>query len=252
MPGLGAIAAEFESVEGASLVFDLLNGRNTALGVVKALCQRQEQLTFEQLERLQTLIIRLTGEAPFAHAAIIALLKEFYHCQNQEVYVGIWSTFGMNEGDLHNSLIHDHTRVAEYININSFEARLWGAMGREVEDYIGSHPIRSTARSIEKRVLDEEFQTVDAEVAAACLWIIHGSKTLWRLSKDGDLNSGGKDWRGELWTGPSGYGVERWELWRARFQDTADGQVDSVRAETRQLALTAVANMDAAQATVVE
>lgn len=244
---LGAIMAEHANLAEAALVFDLINGRQTPSGVVQTMIQQnhfQEDLS-ERLEKLQSLILDLATDVPFTHAPLVALLNAFRTCSNKDVYTGIWGTFGMHEGDLHSALMHNDEQAAEYININGFEAQLWRAMGSEVEDYLYSYPINSYARSIEQQNPKEEFQTMDGEVAAACLWMIHGSERIWKLTKEADHESGGKDWRGDLWKGEQGYSVERWELWKKRFQDVADGKVEKVGAETKRLAVAAVTNMTA-------
>lgn len=123
----------------------------------------------------------------------------------------------MHEGDFHSALMHHRDSAAQYININSFEVQLWQAMGKEVEDYIFGHPIRKLARSIEQEKPDGDFQSADAELASACLWMIHTNERVWRLSKNKDHDSDGKDWRGDLWTGERSYSIERWELWANRF-----------------------------------
>ena len=247
---LETIKSSFDEVQGSRLVFDLINGRDTPLGVVQAMIQQNESkdATFERLGRVQSMIIRLATKVPFAQASLVALLEAFHNCSDRDIYMGIWGTFGMNEGDLHSALMHDQERAAQYININSFEAQLWKTMGEGVEDYTMGHPIRIFARSIEQEKPDDGFQTTDAETACACLWAIHTSKGVWHLSKTKDPDGNGKDWRGDLWTGERGYSVERWELWKRRFHDVAEDKVEGVSIETRRLAVAAVANMDGEEA----
>jgi len=250
MQTLKSIAADHEDCAEAHLVFDLINGRQTPLGVVQTISQQGDASDddFSHLGKLQNLMLHLATDAPSTHASLVALLVAFRQCREKTIGDGIWGTFGMNEGDLHSSLMYDPRSASDYINLNGFEAQLWRALGNVVEEYILGHPLRNFAPCIENATPAEEHQTVDVEIAAACLWMIHGSERLWRLCAAGDGFSDGKDWRGDLWTGEMGYSVERWGLWSRRFKNIADGEVEGVGRETRELAMSALSNMAAAKA----
>ncbi|KAF2772152.1 hypothetical protein EJ03DRAFT_214274 [Teratosphaeria nubilosa] len=243
------IRTNFKDIEESQLIFELINGQQTAIGVVQSISQHVP--SFDHLEKLQSMIINLAIEVPFTQPSLVSLLEAFYSCSNKEIHNGIWGTFGMNEGDLHSSLMHDETSAEAYLNINGFEARLWQAMGEEVEDFVYGSLIGNLARSIDREEPDDHFHhTPDVGIAAACLWMIHGGERAWRLSTGDYHDEEAKDWRGDLWRGRRGYSVERWRLWKRRFEDAVEGRVGRVGRETKRLAGAAVANMEAVEGRV--
>ena len=245
-PSLSSIRADFVNTRGSQLIFDLCEGRNTPRGVLRTIAafDWSKDGISQQLDDLQSLFIRLATCVPATHPYIISLLQAFYHCTNKEIEHGMWGTWGMNAGDAHSALEYDHHRAVEYVNINGFEAQLWRIMGSEMEDYMWGHPVRNIARAIEHEKPSDEFQTANAEVAAACLWMIHGSERLWALSNANYTDNEGKDWRGDLWTGQRGYSVLRWRLWQKRFRDVAEGRFEGVSDDTNRLAMAALTNME--------
>lgn len=233
---------------------DLIGGQGSPLSVSQYICDQVEKIQQQPdsvesyLSKVRSLIISMAVEVPFSQIFLVDLLAILNEWPGELLRTGIWGVFAMEEGDSHSSLAANSEEVAQYVNINSFEARLWQRLGRDIGFGLIGDPIRNLARSIEEQDPNGYFQTWDTELAAGCMWVIHAAPLIYSLCKSGDEDSDGKTWQGSLWaSGRRGYSLERWSFWLERFQEISSREFPGVINETRRYAATACCTMRAVE-----
>ena len=140
--------------------------------------------------------------------------------------------------------------VAQWLNLNSFIARLWTSVGSgtdatiEFEFYAGV-ALRSalegysdftgTARREEDRKNDG---ALDCDVAVAAEWIDQAGSVIYAAShgKDGgEPAPEDKACPGTLYHGPQNFCDERWQFWKKRFGEISTEEGVSEKSKSRAL-----------------
>jgi hypothetical protein len=94
--------------------------------------------------------------------------------------------------------------------------------------------MQSTALHSLSQALEGEIHTypqirrAGIHIPAASAWMIHAAPTIWQFCKSEELYEraveqrywyGGSDGGNGLWDGDGGFGVERWEFWKQKFEE---------------------------------
>jgi hypothetical protein len=238
-----ADAIQIDNSEAKMAILNLTRDRNSALSVTTLLVEQASRLEAKEssnaasdyLEDIHTGLSSLAARAPITHTHLVDLIELLHKRKEKIVQVGFFGSFGMQHGDYHRYLESDSDQAEKYININSFEARLWSRLGRDFGHEVTSDPIEKLSRSVEASLPDNHgFQTVDAKISTVCMWMLHVGPAIWSLSRQEDKNEIGNQFRGCLWKdGKNGYSMARWEFWLERFSAISRGDGPEVTVETR-------------------
>jgi hypothetical protein len=238
-----ADAIQIDANEEKMAILNLIRGRNSALSVVNLLVEQASRFeakgpsnaASEYLEDIHTGLSSLAARAPVTHPHLVDLIELLHKSQEEVVRIGFFGSFGMQHGDYHRYLESDPEQAEKYININSFEARLWNRLGRDFGYEVTSDPTEKLSQSVEASLPDNHgAQTVDAKISTGCMWMLHAGGAIWTLSRQEDNDEVGNQFRGCLWKdGKNGYSMARWEFWLERFNAISRGDGPEVTAETR-------------------
>lgn len=117
-----------------------------------------------------------------------------------------------------------------YINLNAFCARLFGSGVVTWKPNFAIWALRDALES-------DQAEPSSCYLAAALLWIEHAGQCLydWLRRGDGDEQFVGITAPGDLYKGPGGLPVERWNFWKSRLESLAsksgsDGLEERARA----------------------
>jgi hypothetical protein len=238
-----ADAIRISSDEAKMAVLNLLRGRSSAFNLVSLLVERASHLSVEEssqaaadyLEDIHTGLSDLAANAPITHPHIVDIISLLHERPEEVLHAGFLGTFGMQHGDYHRYLEHTPSQSEQYINIDSFEARLWTRLGRDFAREVTSDPIEKLSRSVEAE-FPNTFgpQTDDAKIATGAVWMLQAGPTIWKFSLENDRDEIGNQFRGPLWKGEQeGYSLARWEFWLQRFDAISRGEGPEVTEETR-------------------
>jgi hypothetical protein len=237
-----ADATIITSDEAKMAILNLLRGRNSVLSVMNLLVERANHLSATESSKVAADYIRdiheglseLAAREPVTHPHVVDLI-EALHKRPEEVIRQGFGTFAMQHGDFHRYLESSEHLPDKYININSFEARLWSRLGPEFGRDALSDPIEKLSRSVEAELPDNRWpQTNDAKISAGCMWMLHAGPTIWKFSREEYKEDWGNQFKGVLWKdGNDGYSMARWDLWLERFDAIAKGDGPDVTVETR-------------------
>ncbi|KAG9255717.1 uncharacterized protein F5Z01DRAFT_673018 [Emericellopsis atlantica] len=114
--------------------------------------------------------------------------------------------------------VEDEYSYSEWLNLNSFNARLFGAGLVEMESFV----IWQMRQALEED-LNPNNAATDLRLSVASEWAIHSGPVLLRkcLVERRDITEGDKKSRGPgpLYTGHGGLNLERWGFWKRRFEE---------------------------------
>ena len=107
----------------------------------------------------------------------------------------------------------------EWLNLNSFNARLFGAGLVEWESFI----IWQMRQALEEDLSPTSSTATDLRLSVASEWAIHAGRALLRkcLAERRDVTEDDKRSRGPgpLFTGHGALNLERWGFWKRRFEE---------------------------------
>ncbi|KAL7628330.1 hypothetical protein AAE478_002530 [Parahypoxylon ruwenzoriense] len=184
-------------------------------------------------------IIAIASNVPHCNPAQDVLVQAVNLIKTEEAQNPIWEDFdefGWSVRDhwdeapgLEPQALNNQTYTAtEWLNINSFAARL---LGQEVEKWL-NFPIWEIRRALESPLTpapdasEEELIHMDTVIRVATEWMVQSAPILLResmLNTFADFNESETAGRpycgGPLWTGAGGYSLERWGFWKRRLAE---------------------------------
>ncbi|KAK0469098.1 uncharacterized protein EV420DRAFT_1633530 [Desarmillaria tabescens] len=148
---------------------------------------------------------------------------------------------GLTVRELWNGSLEKNTK-GTWASLNTFVARLTMAEIMDFDSYgvwamryaLEDDTLAPKPEEVMGKVNEGELnpEVLDSHVPAAAVWVIYAGRHIWALAPKG--KEGSKATRGGLrWKGFPGYCVERWNLWKERFQSFA-GRTD-LNAQTREM-----------------
>ncbi|KAK0205381.1 hypothetical protein DFS33DRAFT_1383277 [Desarmillaria ectypa] len=117
--------------------------------------------------------------------------------------------------------------MAEIIDFDNYG--IWAMRYALEDDTLASKPEEVTGKVNEGELKQE---ALDSHVPTAAVWAIYAGRRMWALAQKGGERS--RATRGGLrWKSPPGYCVERWNLWKERFQSFVGRQ--DLNAQTKEM-----------------